>query len=263
MNLKNKKICKLCDGDLFKDPILVLNKMPKAAQHFLNRKELPNFESINLKIYQCKKCGLVQLISKPVWYFKDVITAATISGKVRKLRLKQMKSFSKKYNLFGKKIIEVGCASGEMLDIIEEAKMLGYGLEHSAKSVSKGLKIGRKINKGFIEDTNKFDNGPFDGFLCYNFLEHLPNLKKAIKNIYNNLYEGGVGIVTVPNLKYLLKTKTHYEFVADHLSYFTQETISKAFNNLGFKILENILINNNNDIQIIVKKVLNNKKKKK
>lgn len=254
--------CRLCNQKLFDKPLLCLSGMPKAAQHFLKEEELPSDESINLDIYQCNSCGLVQLSIEPVSYYKDVITAASISGDTRKLRLNQMLEFANKYKLENKKIIEIGCAKGDMLDIIEEAKMKAYGLEHSLASVAIAHNEGRKVIRGFIDDLDKIENAPFQGFVCFNFLEHIPNPKSVINKIYKNLDADGVGLVTVPNLNYLLATKSLYEFVADHLSYFTIDTLKNAFEDNGFDVLECDLINNKNDILIIVKKASHKKIKK-
>jgi hypothetical protein len=107
---------------------------------------------------------------------------------------------------------------------------------------------------GYIGEMNKISGAPFDAFISLNYLEHLPNPGTIIKNIYNNTSNNSVGFVTVPNLVYLLKTKCFYEFVADHLSYFTQETLTYAFESNGFEVLESSIINEQNDIAVIVKK---------
>ena len=259
----NKKSCRLCYQKLFDKPLLTLNGMPKAAQHFLNYDELPSSENITLDIYQCHNCGLVQLSIEPVSYYKDVITAASISGDARKSRLNQMLEFAKKFKLKDKKIIEIGCAKGDMLDVMEEAKMKAYGLEHSSDSILIAKNKGRKIIKGFIDDLKIIEHAPFQGFVCFNYLEHVPNPRSVINKIYNNLSDDGVGLVTVPNLNYLLNTKSFYEFVADHLSYFTIETLKNAFYEGNFDVLDCSLINNENDILIIVKKNKNKIIKKK
>jgi SAM-dependent methyltransferase len=250
----NKTICRLCEKEIINNPLLILKGMPISAQHFLDLKDLPSTENITLDIYQCDECGLVQLNLEPVNYYKDVITAASISGDARKSRLKQMTDFANKFNLKNKKIIEIGCAKGDMLDIIEEAGMIAYGLEHSSDSFLFAKNKKRKVIKGFIDDLEIIESAPFQGFICFNFLEHLPKPKSAIKKIYDNLDNDGVGLITVPNLNYLLETKSFYEFVADHLSYFTIDTLKKIFYETNFDVLECDLINNQNDILIIVKK---------
>jgi len=258
-----KKLCRLCGDKLFLKPLLTLNGMPKAAQHFLDKDQFLDDVAIDLDIFQCTNCGLVQLNIDPVSYFKEVITAASISGDARKSRLKQMSEFAKKYCLINKKVIEIGCGKGNMLDIIDEAQMEAYGLEYSPDSISIAKNAGRRVIKGFIDDLEEIENSPFHGFVCFNFLEHMPNPGSAINKIYNNLHPGGVGLVTVPNLNYLLDTKSFYEFVSDHLSYFTIDTLKNAFLSNRFDVLECSLINNENDILILVKKNVEKKYQKK
>jgi hypothetical protein len=82
----------------------------------------------------------------------------------------------------------------------------------------------------------------------------LPEPSCIIKSIYDNTTANAVGFVTVPNLDYLLETRCFYEFVADHLSYFTKKTLTYAFERNGFEVLECHTINENNDIAVAVKK---------
>jgi 2-polyprenyl-3-methyl-5-hydroxy-6-metoxy-1,4-benzoquinol methylase len=246
--------CRLCGNNLASNPILELDGMPKAAQYYPEKDEFSSDHGIPLNVYQCSSCGLVQLNIEPVDYYKEVITAATLSEKSRASRLSQMKEFSKRFNLKAKKILDVGAAKGEMLNVLEEAGYEAFGIEASDNSVKIGLENDRNMIHAFIGDTEFIPHAPFDAFISLNFLEHLPHPGDVIKNLYNNTTGNAVGFLTVPNLDYLLKTNSFYEFVADHLSYFTQDTIRYAFESNGFKVLDCSLINEENDIAVTVKK---------
>ena len=250
----NTKICHLCKGELFSDPIMELDGMPKAAQYFPTKSEFNDDSGILLNIFQCSSCGLVQLNIDPVDYYREVITAASLSEKARTSRLHQMKEFVNKFDLTGSKILEVGSAKGEMLDVLEEVGLVAYGLEASEESVKEGIVNGRKMVCGYIGEIDKIEGAPFDAFISLNYLEHLPNPGNIINKISNNTSSNSVGFITVPNLAYLLKTKCFYEFVADHLSYFTEETLRYAFESHGFEVIESSIINNENDIAVVVKK---------
>ena len=126
MSLKN---CRLCAGELFASPLIRLDDMPKAAQHFPEKSEFSTDRGIALPVRQCVACGLVQLDRDPVDYFRNVITAATLSPKSRTARLVQMQAFSKKFDLTGKKILDVGTGKGELLDVLEEAGFTAAGIE--------------------------------------------------------------------------------------------------------------------------------------
>ena len=246
--------CRLCNSKLFPSPLLGLDGMPNAAQYFPVMKEFKEDTGILLKIHQCSFCGLVQLNIDPVNYFREVITAASLSGKSRNSRFNQMKEFVDRFGLSGSKILEIGSAKGEMLDVLEEVGLVAYGIESSKKSINEGKSFGRKMIHGYIGDLDEIDGAPFDCFISFNYLEHLPNPGTIIRKIYNNTSSEAVGFITVPNLTYLLKTKCYYEFVADHLSYFTEDTLSYAFESNGFVVLESNIINEENDIAVVVQK---------
>ena len=246
--------CHLCGNELFSDPILRLEGVPKAAQYYPEENEFAGDEGITLTIWQCSGCGLVQHKMKPVEYFKEVITAASLSDKSRSSRLNQMKEFTERFGLAGKKALDVGTGQGEMIDVLKEAGFQAAGIESSLESVNIGKAAGRNMIHGYIGDKGVISGRPYDAFILLNYLEHLPQPGSVIRNIYNNTTSNAVGYITVPNFDYLLKTKSFYEFVADHISYFTKNTLTHAFEANGFEVLDCRIINEENDIAAIVKK---------
>ena len=250
----NPSNCRLCGRELLPRPVLRLDGIPKAAQYFPPKEEFASDKGITLDIYQCSACALVQLTTPPVTYFREVITAASLSGKARMSRLSQMEELAETYGLRGKNVLDIGSGRGEMLAVMAEAGLSAVGIEASPASVATARSAGRKMVEGYIGDADRIDGQPFDGFICLNYLEHQPDPGAIIRKIHDVTGEGAFGFVTVPNLEYLLKTKCFYEFVADHLSYFTSRTLPHAFESNGFDVVEKRLINEDNDIAVFVKK---------
>ena len=160
--------------------------MPKAAQFYPEKDEFAEDKGITLNIRQCSFCGLVQLNMRPVEYYREVITAATLSEESRLSRLNQMKEFATRLGLIGKKVLDVGTGKGEMIDVLEEAGFKAFGIEASLESVKVGKAAGRQMIHGYIGDMNAIEDSPFDAFILLNYLEHLPKLGAVIKNIYKN-----------------------------------------------------------------------------
>jgi SAM-dependent methyltransferase len=213
--------------------------MPKVAQFLPDAKFLKRDKGVDLGVYQCSGCGLVQLDSRPVPYYKEVIRAAGISEEMRSFRSKQFSAFVSKFSLKNKKVLEIGCGSGEYLSIMQQAGVIAYGLEHSNRSVKQCAKNGLKAIRGFIQSSSyKIKHAPFDAFFMLNFLEHLPDPNSTLRGIYRNLADGGVGIVEVPNLDMILRNKLFSEFMRDHLCYFTRDTLILLLELNGFEVIE-------------------------
>jgi 2-polyprenyl-3-methyl-5-hydroxy-6-metoxy-1,4-benzoquinol methylase len=213
--------------------------MPKAAQFLPDAGSLKNDRGINLELCQCSGCGLVQLNSDPVSYYKEVIRATAVSREMNDFRLRQFDGFLKKFSLKGKKVIEIGCGRGEYLSLIQQSGVEAYGLEYSAQSVKYCVKNGLKVSKGFIQNRPaKLKHAPFDAFFILNFLEHLPYPNMVLRAIFDNLADSAVGVVEVPNFDFILQNKLSSEFTTDHLLYFTKETLNTALSLNGFEIIE-------------------------
>jgi len=231
--------CRVCGYDFFKKPLLKYENMPGVTQYFPDAESLEQDNGIDLEICQCSGCGLVQLNNEPVSYYKEVIRSVAFSEEMKNFRMKQFKEFIEKYFLEGRKIVEVGCGSGEYLSIMQQFGVETYGLEQATESVNKCVENGLKVSKGFIQDsTDKINGAPFNAFFIFNFLQHWPDPNSTLRGIYNNLADGAVGIVEVPNFDMILRKNLFSEFNKDHLFYFTKDTLKTTLRLNGFEIIE-------------------------
>ena len=96
--------CRICGHPFFKDPLLKYQNMPKSAQFLPDTNTLHFDRGIDLDIFQCSGCGLVQLNCEPVHYYKEVIRAAAFSDEMKNFRLKQFTEFVDKYSLKNAKV---------------------------------------------------------------------------------------------------------------------------------------------------------------
>jgi|WetSurMetagenome_2_1015567.scaffolds.fasta_scaffold00092_20 2-polyprenyl-3-methyl-5-hydroxy-6-metoxy-1,4-benzoquinol methylase len=231
--------CRVCKNAFYEKPLLRYDNMPAAAQYLPDAVTVENDRGVDLEIRQCSGCGLVQLDSGPVPYYRDVIRAAAFSDEMKDFRLKQFSDFVSKYSLAGKKIVEIGCGCGEYLSLMQKTGADAYGLEHLVESVQKCANNELKVRQGFIESSEDvIPDAPFDAFYILNFLEHLPAPNTVLRGIYNNLSDNAVGLVEVPNFDMILRVKLFSEFIGDHLFYFTKDTLTTALKLNGFEVVE-------------------------
>ncbi len=231
-------ICRCCGVALPREDTLVYLNMPKGAQAFPNKDELVIEKGVDIRIKQCPWCGLVQAVGEPVSYYRDVIRATGVSEEMRAFRIKQFYDWVEEFRLIDKTVIEIGCGKGEYMSMMESAGSKVIGLEHMDENIEVAISSGHHVIKGFIEDENTTIEGyPYEGFYIMNFLEHIPNPGEFLRGIANNLTKDGVGLVEVPNFDMILKESMYSEFIQDHLSYFTAETLTNLLSTNGFEVI--------------------------
>ena len=157
---------------------------------------------------------------------------------MRNFRLQQYKDWVKLHDLWGKRVIEIGCGRGEYMDMMEQSGALVFGVEHKPESVQEGRRAGHQIFEGFLEkEQTRIEGAPYDGFYCMNFLEHIPAPGVFLRSIAKNLSRGAYGLVEVPDFGMMLEKSLYSELIQDHLSYFTPQTLENVLRQNGFDVL--------------------------
>ena len=106
-----------------------------------------------------------------------------------------------------KKVLEIGCGRGFYLkalnEINSEMNITGVDLNEKYLKVAREYINNKKIKITSGDATNlKFENDSFDGVVASEILEHIPDDKKALKEIERILKPGGKVIISVPNKNY-------------------------------------------------------------
>ena len=255
--------CIACRTELPKEALFVLENAPASAQNIPDAKEVGEDKGITLNLRQCPECGLVQFDCTPVDYYRDVIRAGGFSTTMTELRRRQYKHLIETYGLEGKKFIEVGCGRGEFINVLREFPVQVFGMEHKEDLIAiardNGLCVWREFpeapDQKFMGDQAvEGSEGPYDAFLSFNFLEHQPYPDVMLSAIYSNLVDGGMGLVTVPALEYIVERGNYYELIRDHIAYYSFDALRNLLENNGFKVLEEEMINRDT-ISMIVQKM--------
>ena len=245
--------CRVCGGSLYAEPLLELTNMPASAQNLPDSYNLDSDVGIDLQIFQCSKCGLVQIPHSPVSYYRDVIRAVGISDEMKSFRENQFSQFIKKYDR--SKIVEIGAGHGEFLSIMSNICPHSYGIEHSGSGVTDARKIGLEVTKAYIDNENfLIPNSPFDSFYIMSFLEHVPDINSFLGGLWNNLTDDAIGLIEVPNFNMIIDKQLFSEFILDHLFYFTEATLKTTLEINGFEVLECNSIWHDYILSVVVRK---------
>lgn len=246
------KRCRLC-GEKLSLPVLKFSNMPKAAQYMPTKLQIKDEHGIDIQVFECDMCGLLQLGNEPVDYYKDVIRASGVSHELREYLYSRFVSFAEEHNLAGKKVLEVGCGDGTYLKVLQDANMEAVGVENGLQYLDiKGK--GLKALQGFFDGEYECEERNFSAFFMFNYLEHLPNPRATLSNIARVLDEDAVGIVEVPNLDMMMEKELYTEFTADHLCYYDKRTLRLLLELSGFDVLEFQSVRDDYVLSAIVKK---------
>ena len=128
------------------------------------------------------------------------------------------------------------------------------GIEASKNSVKLATEKNLNVVQGYFgENTNALKGQKFDIVVCYNFLEHMPHPKKVLEDLKKYLNNNSYIYMTVPSLNFIESTSCVHEFISDHLSYFTLNSLEKLFVYCGYQILKCNSFHNKNDLEITAK----------
>ncbi len=124
-------------------------------------------------------------------------------------------------------ILDIGCGTGEFLDLCQDNKWKIAGVEPNKDARAKAEKL---TNKTIFEDLFSCnEKSAFKIITLWHVLEHLPDLDKVLSHLKTLLHKKGKIVIAVPNNKSYdaIKYKEHWAAydVPRHLYHFNQKSI--------------------------------------
>ena len=238
-HLFNKKNnCPICDNESAVDFI-------SATDH--------NVSNDVFNITACNSCGLKftnpkiseETIGK---YYKSdnyISHSNTKKGLINKLyHLVRKYQFKQKEKLISKlsnekKLLDIGCGTGEFLKYCKQKNWLVSGLEPDELARSFASK---NYNLDLYNNLNEIKNKKFDVVTMWHSLEHVYHLKNDFLKISNLLNNKGYLIIAVPNCasydaKYYKNNWAAYDLPI-HLYHFNKKNIVDLADMFGLNVIK-------------------------
>ncbi len=143
------------------------------------------------------------------------------------------------------RILDVGCGTGDFLQVCEQTGWSIAGIEPNEKARQlASTKTGFKDYQRTVEELIESNPESFDVITMWHVLEHVPNLADFIDKIKSLLKPNGVLVVAVPNFKsWDAKHYNSYWAAYDvprHLWHFSRKSMERIFSEFDMKILEEL-----------------------
>lgn len=230
--------CRLC-GSTRTEVSLSIPKAPRNIQSLLREEGLMRDRPIHLEVHTCKICGFVQI--PPVLeedYYDDYLMGTTHSAQMQSYQAAQAADFIKRFDLQGKRILEVGCGDGSYLDHLKAQGAQVHGIEPSQRFRKLAIGRGHPVEDGYVTANRRVCEVPFDAFVTRQVLEHVPDIHDYLRGLRLNVIDGGYGLVEVPSLEKAIADGRFFDFFTDHVNYFSLDTLALAMRQNGFRVIE-------------------------
>jgi SAM-dependent methyltransferase len=141
-----------------------------------------------------------------------------------------------RYGLDGKRIVEIGCGSGDFLRLLCSAGNHGEGYDPSQPTSRSAAGRGSVeiIGRNFAAE----DAREADFVCCRHVLEHLPQPMDLLRQLRESMAirAGAAVFFEVPNGLFTLDRLGIWDIIHEHVSYFTPSSLVRAFHGAGFTV---------------------------
>ena len=237
MTSHNAILCRLCHR-LTNRPALTLSGMPRFNHRLLQEHEVESDAPVDMLVHRCDACGFVSLRAELACdYYDNYVNAPSSSPQVQAFLGEQAQVLVERFGLQGLTVLEIGCGDGGFLAKLLQAGAYARGIEPSRAQRDIALAQGLDVVDGLLTADRVLEGGPFDAFATRQVFEHVEDLHGFLAAIRAHLKSDGVGLVEVPNLDTLLAQDRFFDFIPEHVNYFSSRTLRLVLEMAGFEVV--------------------------
>ena len=231
MNGYNKRIsCASCGGHSF-ETILNLGDVPLAG-YFPNKDELKTQSKYPLSLLVCNDCKLVQTDSviNPKLLFEDYRYLSSVGLSNHFEGVADL--LNERYNVRDKKILEIGCNDGVLLEPLKKLGALVEGVDPATNVVELAKNKGLQVYNDFFDETTFGDDkfkSKYDLVISNNTFAHIIDVQSVIRGIHHVLKPSGDFIFEVHYLKSLIDGKQWDNVYHEHIFYYSITALRNLF----------------------------------
>jgi len=203
-----------------------------------------------LKIYECNNCGLVFLSSfehiNDSYYESSSMHDHTTQDIQNWLNITKWDNERRfdflKPLLINNTLLDFGCGPGGFLRLASEIATVTHGLELEKKLKPHFKKQNLTVFQNLSELFKELPSEGYGIITLFQVLEHLPDPKKTLNELYEVLADDGQIIIEIPNANDVLlslynsKSFSNFTYWSSHLFLYTSGTLELLIKQTKFKV---------------------------
>lgn len=142
------------------------------------------------------------------------------------------------------KILDAGCAFGDLLSLLEGNDYTTYGIDISQYAINRAKKITKaQLVVGDLNKKLPYKDNFFDALFAVDVIEHLDSPYKFLLEAQRVLKKGGILFVQTPNINSIFERFAKEKWFAytdeTHLYLFNRKSLRFLLEKSGFVVLQN------------------------
>ncbi len=198
-----------------------------------------------ISIVRCNRCGLVYVNPRlKTDLLHDQYHQPDYFDYYQAMEQSDKKTFADRLEKVEKlvqpsRLLDIGCARGTFLKVAESRGWQTTGVDISTSAVKHCQDQGLTAYCGNLPDLG-FEAGSFDFVNMEDSIEHIPDPKEIITEVYRLLKPGGWLLVRTPDIGSLLARVLGKRWIQikprEHIYYFSADTLRKLLEPCGFTV---------------------------
>ena len=199
----------------------------------------------NFILHRCPQCSHYQIIyCLPKEYYASYISTGMgqqqYSGALNQVEEKIQRL--RRYSRNTSSIVEVGCGDitqggSHTYQIAQTLYGRYVGVESSSEECRSAIQAGLPVVQGYFGPGLSLTQ-KFSAFMTFQVFEHLTDLYSVLNYALEILEPGGVGLINVPNGQRIVEENLYHQIIAEHVNYFTPESLATMAKRAGFDLIE-------------------------
>lgn len=192
------------------------------------------------RVVRCNNCSHVfcDPLPKDMYrYYEDVVDEKYLTQRDDRLATaKKIVSEISKYKRKGK-VLDIGCATGDFLEVAKKKGFLVYGLELSKWSVKIARDKGLTVFRESIKTHAKKHQGQYDIVTLWGVIEHFEKPKEELEYINKLLKPSGIIVLwtgDVDSITSYVMGRNWWYWLGQHIQYFTRRSLYLLGKQTGF-----------------------------